>query len=316
MTDPADASTACESKTSSSRAVAAMPCVGHIWLDGRMVPAEEATVSVFDHGLLYGDGCFEGIRVYNKRIFKLGAHLERIFNSARKIYLEPRWSMEEIEDAVRMTVAANDLTDGYVRLVFTRGVGTLGLNPFHCTSHTAFVIAADISLYPEELYEEGLPIVLAKRRRIPVDCLDPQIKSLNYLNNILAKVEAINAGVLEAIMLNERGEVAECTGDNIFLVKDGTVSTPDLSAGMLHGITRQFVIDEVAPALGYTVEERPHVVEEFFKADEVFLTGTAAEVIGVNKIDSTTIGDGRVGPVTAALTKQFRSVVRENAPEN
>ena len=315
MSDPSDLSTACESGAPIASGVAGMPQVGNIWLDGRMVPAQEAKISVFDHGLLYGDGCFEGIRVYNSRIFKLKSHLERMYASAEKIYLKPRWSMDEMEDAIRMTVSDNDVKDGYVRLVFTRGVGTLGLNPFHCTEHTAFVIAADIALYPEELYREGLPVVVAKRRRIPVECLNPEIKSLNYLNNILAKVEAIRAGVLEAIMLNAKGEVAECTGDNIFLIKDGKISTPDLSAGMLHGITRQFVINEVAPSLGYTIEERSHTVDEFFEADEVFLTGTAAEVIGVNRIDSTDIGDGRVGPITAELTAKFRSLVRENASE-
>ncbi|MCH2134490.1 MAG: branched-chain-amino-acid transaminase [Phycisphaerales bacterium] len=316
MSDPADAPTACESESGTGHTAAAMPQVGQIWLDGRMVEAADAKISVFDHGLLYGDGCFEGIRIYNKRIFKLKSHLERMYQSAEKIYLTPRWSMEEIEDAIRMTVAANDITNGYVRLVFTRGVGTLGLNPFHCRDHTAFVIAADIALYPEELYENGLPVVVAKRRRIPIECLNPEIKSLNYLNNILAKVEAIKAGVLEAIMLNERGEVGECTGDNIFLIKDGLISTPDTSAGMLHGITRKVVIDTVAPALGYTVVERAHGIGEFFEADEVFLTGTAAEVIGVNRIDSTTIGNGKVGPITTALTKQFRTLVRENAPED
>ncbi|MEE2908492.1 MAG: branched-chain-amino-acid transaminase [Planctomycetota bacterium] len=316
MPEPVDASTACESQASLAPGMAGMPRVGHIWLDGRMVPAEEAKISVFDHGLLYGDGCFEGIRVYNSRIFKLNSHLTRMYASAEKIYLTPRWSLEEMEDAIRMTVADNDITDGYVRLVFTRGVGTLGLNPFHCAEHTAFVIAADIALYPETLYHEGLPVVVAKRRRIPVECLNPEIKSLNYLNNILAKVEAIKAGVLEAIMLNARGEVAECTGDNIFLIKKGQISTPDLSAGMLHGITRKFVIEDVAPSLGYKIQERPHTVDEFFEADEVFLTGTAAEVIGVNRIDSTPIGDGRVGPITSELTEKFRSLVRENAPEN
>ncbi len=316
MSDSSDLSATCESGAPVSAGVAGMPQVGNIWLYGRMVPAKEAKVSVFDHGLLYGDGCFEGIRVYNSRIFKLRSHLKRMYASAESIHLKPRWSMDEIEDAIRMTVSDNDIENGYVRLVFTRGVGTLGLNPFHCTEHTAFVIAADIALYPEELYRNGLPVVVAKRRRIPIECLNPEIKSLNYLNNILAKVEAIEAGVLEAIMLNARGEVAECTGDNIFLIKDGKISTPDLTAGMLHGITRQFVIEEVAPSIGHTVEERPHTVDEFFEADEVFLTGTAAEVIGVNRIDSTDIGNGRVGPITTELTAKFRSFVREDATEN
>ncbi|MCH2151840.1 MAG: branched-chain-amino-acid transaminase [Phycisphaerales bacterium] len=316
MSDPSDASTACESESKPLSNASSAPNTGQIWLDGRLVPPGEATISVFDHGLLYGDGCFEGIRVYNNRIFKLKSHLERMYRSAEAIYLTPRWSIEEIDDAIRMTVAANDLTDGYVRLVFTRGVGTLGLNPFLCKDHTAFVIAADIALYPDELYQNGLPVVVANRRRVPVECLNPEIKSLNYLNNILAKVEAIKAGVLEAIMLNERGEVGECTGDNIFMIKDGVISTPDTSAGMLHGVTRKFVIEEVAPALGHTVVERPHGINEFFEADEVFLTGTAAEVIGVNRIDSTTIGNGAVGPITSSLTAKFREIVQENAPED
>lgn len=316
MSETQDSATTCDPRPSSETGTPDFPYTGRIWLNGELVPAESASISVFDHGLLYGDGCFEGIRVYNSRIFKLRSHLVRMFESAEKIHLKPRWTMDEIEQAVRSTVVENNITDGYVRLVFTRGVGTLGLNPFHCHQPTAFVIAADIALYPEELYREGLPVVIAKRRRIPVNCLNPEIKSLNYLNNILAKVEAIEAGVLEAIMLNERGEVAECTGDNIFLIKDGIISTPDTSAGMLHGVTRRFVIDTIAPAMGYTVVERPHEISEFLEADEVFLTGTAAEVIGVNKIDQTTIGDGSVGPITAKLTEKFRSLVRENADED
>ena len=314
MSDTQESTTTCEPRPAAGSSN--VPCTGRIWLNGELVPAESAAISVFDHGLLYGDGCFEGIRVYNNRIFKLRSHLARMFASAEKIYLKPRWSMDEIEHAVRQTVADNNIENGYIRLVFTRGVGTLGLNPFHCHEHNAFVIAADIALYPDDLYQNGLPVVIAKRRRIPMDCLNPEIKSLNYLNNILAKVEAIDAGVLEAIMLNERGEVAECTGDNIFLIKNGQISTPDTSAGMLHGVTRRFVIDTLAPELGYKVVERPHQVAEFLEADEVFLTGTAAEVIGVNKIDQTTIGDGAVGAITAQLTAKFRAIVRENAPED
>tara|TARA_B100001059_G_scaffold103630_2_gene103491 strand:+ start:11015 stop:11965 length:951 start_codon:yes stop_codon:yes gene_type:complete len=316
MSETQERPTTSDPNASTEAASADFPYAGLIWLNGELVPAETASISIFDHGLLYGDGCFEGIRVYNSRIFKLRSHLVRMFESAQKIHLKPRWTMEEIEQAVRTTVAQNNITNGYVRLVFTRGVGTLGLNPFHCHKPTAFVIAADIALYPEDLYRDGLPVVIAKRRRIPVNCLNPEIKSLNYLNNILAKVEAIDAGVLEAIMLNERGEVAECTGDNIFLIKDGVISTPDTSAGMLHGVTRRFVIDTIAPAMGYDVVERPHEISEFLEADEVFLTGTAAEVIGVNKIDQTTIGNGSVGPITAKLTEKFRALVREDAAED
>ena len=287
-----------------------------IWLDGQWVDPSNAVVSVFDHGLLYGDGCFEGIRIYNGRIFKLRSHLERIYDSARRIRLDPAYDIETIEAATREAAHRNGLSNGYIRIVFTRGRGTLGLHPFKCPRSSAFVIAADISLYPEEMYLEGMPVIVAKRPRIPIDCLDPQIKSLNYLNNILAKVEAIDAGVLEAIMLNVEGNVAECTGDNIFVVKDGRITTPDPSAGMLHGITRRFVIDELGPSLGYTIEERAIRIEEVKTADEVFLTGTAAEVIGVSRIDGDPVGDGRVGPITTSLIAGFRRMTRENACED
>tara|TARA_B100001059_G_scaffold105771_1_gene105361 strand:- start:93 stop:1037 length:945 start_codon:yes stop_codon:yes gene_type:complete len=287
-----------------------------IWLDGQWVPPSAATVSVFDHGLLYGDGCFEGIRIYNGRIFKLKTHLQRIYDSASRIRLEPAYTIDEIEAATREAVRRNGLTDGYIRIVFTRGAGTLGLHPFHCPRSSAFIIADDITLYPEEMYVEGMPVIVADRPRIPIACLDPKIKSLNYLNNILAKVEAIDAGVLEAIMLNIDGDVAECTGDNIFVVKDGHISTPDPAAGMLHGITRRFVMDELAPSLGYEIEERRHGIEEVRTADEVFLTGTAAEVIGVSSIDGKPVGSGKVGPITTELVHAFRRLTRENACEN
>ena len=218
---------------------ATMPATGtqpfsgtrEIWLDGQWVDPSKAVVSVFDHGLLYGDGCFEGIRIYNGRIFKLRTHLERIYDSAQRIRLEPAYDIETIEAATREAVRRNGLTDGYIRIVFTRGSGTLGLHPFKCPRPSAFIIAADITLYPEEMYVEGMPVIVAKRPRIPIDCLDPKIKSLNYLNNILAKVEAIDAGVLEAIMLNIDGDVAECTGDNIFVVKDGRISSAGSGGG-------------------------------------------------------------------------------------
>ena len=190
-----------------------------IWIDGNFVESSEANVSVFDHGLLYGDGCFEGIRVYNGRILKLHSHIVRMFKSAAAIRLQPHHTIEEMEEIVREAVAVNEQKDGYIRLVFTRGKGTLGLNPFLCPTPSVFVIVEKIKLYPAEMYEEGMSIVVAKRPRVPVACLDPQVKSLNYLNNILAKIEAIDAGVLEALMLNIDGEVAECTGDNIFIIK-------------------------------------------------------------------------------------------------
>ncbi|MDP7071032.1 MAG: branched-chain-amino-acid transaminase [Phycisphaerales bacterium] len=293
-----------------------LPITGQVWLNGELMPIEEASVSILDHGLLYGDGCFEGIRVYDGRIFKLRTHLKRMHQSAALLHLDPPYSLDEIERAVRETVAANDITDGYIRLVYTRGVGTLGLNPFTCGTPQAFIIAATISLYPESMYVEGMPIIVASRPRIPIACLDPRIKSLNYLNNILAKVEAIREGVLEALMINCDGEVAECTGDNIFLIKDGRITTPHTDAGILHGVTRQFVIDEVAPALGYEVEQRRVALDEVLAADEMFLTGTAAEIIGVSRVGETVIGTGRVGPETARLNDEFRRRVHQDAPED
>ncbi|MDP6542282.1 MAG: branched-chain-amino-acid transaminase [Phycisphaerales bacterium] len=287
-----------------------------IWMDGEFVPTDGASISVFDHGLLYGDGCFEGIRVYNGRILKLRSHVERIFESAAAIRLQPGYCIEEIEEAIRETVAVNDRQDGYIRLVFTRGKGTLGLNPFLCPKATVFIIAEKIKLYPDEMYDEGMSIIVAKRPRVPIACLDPQVKSLNYLNNILAKIEAIDAGVLEALMLNCDGEVAECTGDNIFIIKDGKISTPHHEAGILGGITRQFVIDEIAPALGYEVVERSISLEEVRSADEVFLTGTAAEVIGVSHIGHAAVGSGKVGVITKTLEEEFRRRVATDAPED
>jgi len=290
--------------------------MSYIWHDGKLVPKDEAMISVFDHGLLYGDGCFEGIRAYGGRILKLKTHLARMFESAALIHLKPAYDLEEIEDAIRATVDANGIRDGYIRLVFTRGVGTLGLHPFRCPTPGTFIIADRIQLYPEELYEEGMKVVVAKRPRIPIECLDPRIKSLNYLNNILAKVEAIEAGVLEAIMLNTEGQVAECTGDNIFAVKGDRIFTPSTSTGILHGVTRRFVMREIAPACGFEVEEDVFGIETLLEADEVFLTGTAAEVIGVSRIDDSVIGTGRMGEVTRRLVAEFRRRIAEGCPED
>lgn len=277
---------------------------------------EDAAVSVLDHGLLYGDGCFEGIRVYNGRIFKLRTHLQRLHESAELLHLEPPYTLDALEQAVRETVEANEIENGYVRVIYTRGIGTLGLNPFTCGCPQAIIIAATISLYPESLYEDGMPIIVATRPRVPIACLDPRIKGLNYLNNIMAKVEAIKAGVHEALMLNVEGDVSECTGDNIFLVKGDTITTPHTDAGILHGITRQYVIDEVAPAIGYTVQERRIELDEVLAADEVFLTGTAAEIIGVSHIGETPLSGGEVGPVTKALNAEFRRRVHQDATED
>ncbi|HMN96666.1 MAG TPA: branched-chain-amino-acid transaminase [Phycisphaerales bacterium] len=287
-----------------------------VWLDGALVPRSQAKVSVYDHGVLYGDGCFEGIRAYGGRIFKLGAHLRRLWSSAEKIRLRLAHSQEELAEAIRATMAANGLVDAYIRLVVTRGAGTLGLHPFRCPVPGTFIIADSIQLYPEELYRDGMKVIVARRPRIPVACLDPSIKSLNYLNNVLAKIEAIDAGVLEAIMLNVDGHVAECTGDNIFIVKDGRVATPSPESGLLLGITRQFVMDDLCPTLGIPVEERLIRLEEVLGADEVFLTGTAAEIIGVSQVDERMIGSGRVGPITARLERLFRERVAKEAPED
>ena len=287
-----------------------------IWMDGKLVPQSEAVVSVYDHGLLYGDGCFEGIRAYGGRVLKLKSHIARMYESAALIRLNPAFDVDEIEDAVRETLAANELEDAYIRLIFTRGVGTLGLHPFRCPTPGTIVIADRIQLYPEELYEQGMKVIVANRPRIPIPCLDPRIKSLNYLNNILAKIEAIDAGVYEAIMLNLEGEVAECTGDNIFVVKDGRITTPSTSTGILHGVTRRFVMREIAPACGFKVEETVFPLEELLEADEVFLTGTAAEVIGVTAVGDHAIGDGKVGPVTKACVTEFRRRISEECPED
>jgi branched-chain amino acid aminotransferase len=290
--------------------------MGKVWIDGKLVDQAEAKVSVYDHGLLYGDGCFEGIRCYNGRVFKLRSHLKRMFDSAQRIRLKPAYTVDQVDNAVRETLAANEMKDAYIRLIFTRGAGTLGLHPFRCPRCSAIVITDVIQLYPPELYEQGMKVIVAKRRRIPIVSLDPAIKSLNYLNNILAKVEAIDAGLLEAIMLNTDDYVAECTGDNIFIVKSGVIFTPAEESGFLHGITRQFVIDELAPSLGLKVQSMMMRLDEVLNADEVFLTGTAAEIIGVSQIDDSVIGSGKVGPITKNLSTEFKKRVAANAPED
>ena len=287
-----------------------------VWLDGQLVDKQHAMVSVYDHGLLYGDGVFEGIRVYNGRVLKLKTHLDRLEASAKSIHLTLHYTIREIEQAVRETIAANGLKDAYIRLVVTRGMGPLGLSPFTCPKPSTIVIVDKISLYPQEMYENGMPVIVAKRPRIPIECLDPSVKSLNYLNNILAKVEAIEAGVHEAIMLNLDGEVAECTGDNIFFIRGSRIVTPPVSAGILNGVTRLFVMNEIAPACGIDVQERSMRLEDLFTADEVFLTGTAAEIIGVSSIDGEQIGEGKVGPITRRLNAEFRARIAPGAPEN
>jgi branched-chain amino acid aminotransferase len=276
-----------------------------IYLDGKLVPESEAKVSVFDHGLLYGDGCFEGIRIYNGRVFRLTEHLVRLYESARSICLTIPISIEEMEKATVETVAANNLRDGYIRLLITRGVGPLGLNPYQCPKAGIIIIASGITLYAAEKYETGLNLITCATRRPPPAALSPQVKSLNYLNNIMAKIECIQAGCEEGIMLNEQGYVAECTGDNVFILKNGQVYTPTISSGALNGITRMAVI-EVMREMGLQVHEITMSRHEIYTADECFLTGTAAEVIPAVQYDRRLIGDGKPGKLTAEIIKRFK----------
>ncbi len=276
-----------------------------VWIDGQLVDESEAKVSVFDHGLLYGDGVFEGIRMYHNRIFKLEEHIERLYWSAKAILLEIPMTPAELTQACVETCKANGLRDGYIRLLVTRGKGTLGLDPRRCPKPSVIIIAATIQLYPEKYYDEGLTIVTVPTTRNLVNSVNPAIKSLNYLNNILARIEANNAGVEEAILLNSEGFVAECTGDNVFIVHKGRLLTPPLSAGALYGITRGTVID-CAKELGIAWAEPQLTRYDVYIADEMFLTGTAAEMVPVVKVDGRVIGNGKPGPVTLQLMKAFR----------
>ena len=277
-----------------------------IWLDGELVDQADAKISVFDHGLLYGDGVFEGIRVYDSKVFEMDAHIDRLYESAKVIRLDMPMSKEKLIDAVGKTVKANNVIDGYIRLVVTRGVGTLGLNPFICKDGRVFIIiiADSIQLYPEELYEKGIKVVSATTVRTHPLSVPPQIKSLNYLNNILAKIEALDNDVPEAIMYNHLGYVAEATADNVFIVRDGAIYTPPAEAGALEGITRGVVI-KLAKQENLEVVEKNLTRFDLYVCDEFFLTGTAAEVIGIVAIDGRGIGDGKPGPVTKLLRKKF-----------
>src|SRR5262245_15812201 len=266
-----------------------------IYIDGKYYGERDAKISVFDHGLLYGDGIFEGIRAYDGRVFKLKEHIDRLFYSAKGILLTIPMSHRDMMDAVVETCRRNKIRDGYVRLLVTRGVGTLGLNPNRCKKPSVIVIADQVQLYPAELYARGMEIVTVATTRNLHSALNPAIKSLNYLNNILAKIEANNAGCEEAIMLNAEGFVSECTGDNLFIVKDGQLFTPPLSAGALYGITRRTVM-EIAAESGCSVSEPNLTRYDLFNADECFLTGTGAEIVPVVKIDGRVIGRGRPGP--------------------
>lgn len=280
-----------------------------IYFNGKLVPKEQAAVSVFDHGLLYGDGVFEGIRFYNGRVFRLDDHIDRLYRSARAILLEIPMTPDEMSMAVLETIRANGLADGYVRLVVTRGEGSLGLSPKSCPKATVFIIAATITLYPDEMYESGLKLVTCATRRIAHGALSPMVKSLNYLNNIMAKIEAEQAGAGEGLMLNEQGLVAECTGDNVFIVRDGCIGTPPISAGALAGVTRS-VVFELAHGAGIEIREQDMTRYDIYTADECFLTGTAAELIPVVELDGRRIHDGRPGPVTKHLTGLFRELTR------
>ena len=281
-----------------------------VYINGTLYDKEDAKISVYDHGLLYGDGVFEGMRVYGGKVFRMPEHLERLWNSAKAIWLEIPMTPETLGQAVDQTVQANGIEDGYVRLVVTRGVGTLGLDPNRCAQPQVIIIADYITLYPREYYEQGLHIVTVSTIRNHPAALSPRIKSLNYLNNILAKIEGLQAGCVEALMLNQKGEVAECTGDNIFLVRKGELLTPSVEAGILEGITRAVVI-ELARELKIPVRETPLTKHDVYIADECFLTGSAAELVPVTKVDSRKIGDGVPGPITLRLLDRFHEVTRQ-----
>jgi branched-chain amino acid aminotransferase len=281
-----------------------------IYISGKYYDKENAKVSVYDHGFLYGDGVFEGMRSYGGKVFRLEAHLERLWASAKAIWLSIPMSPADMAKAVNETLATNGIKDGYIRLVVTRGAGALGLDPNKCSDPQIVIIADHIQLYPKEMYENGLEIITASTIRNHSAALSPRIKSLNYLNNIMAKIEGLQAGCVEALMLNAKGEVAECTGDNIFIVRKGVLMTPPIDAGILEGITRDAVI-ELAEQMKIPVQQVPFVRHDIFIADECFLTGSAAEVIPVVKLDSRVIGDGKPGPLTKKLIEGFVRLTRE-----
>ena len=281
-------------------------------IGGKYFDKADAKISVYDHGLLYGDGIFEGIRAYSGRVFRLKAHVDRLYDSAKAIHLVIPVSREAMARTVLDTLALNKLTDAYIRLIVTRGAGSLGLDPRKTTDPQIICITDSISLYPAELYEHGLKIITAGTMRNHPAALNPRVKSLNYLNSIMAKIEGTNAGCLEALMLNHKGEVAECTGDNIFIVRHGELHTPSVDAGILEGITRDAVM-ELARAVGIKVVERTMDRHDIYTADECFLTGTAAEVIPVVECDGRPLGTGQPGPITRDLHTRFHRLVREEA---
>lgn len=283
-----------------------------VYINGKLYPKGEAKVSVFDHGLLYGDGVFEGIRCYNGNIFKLEEHIDRLYDSAEAISLQIQLGRDQLKDAIVSTLKANNLKDSYIRLVVTRGVGKLGLDPFNCETPQLVIITDTIQLYPKELYEKGLDAIIVQTIRNHSKALNPTIKSMNYLNNILAKIECLRAGAAEGIMLNTDGYVAECTGDNIFIVKDNEVFTPPVSAGILIGITRNVVI-ELAKEANITVKEEQLTEDDLYNADECFLTGTAAEIIPVANIDGRKIATGKPGKITLSLLKKYQKLTTSHS---
>ncbi|RJG16923.1 branched-chain-amino-acid transaminase [Paenibacillus thiaminolyticus] len=282
-----------------------------IYLNGQYVTKENATISVYDHGFLYGDGIFEGIRVYSGNIFKCREHLERLYDSAKSIMLDIPLPLEEMQDAMVETIRRNELRDGYIRLIVSRGAGNLGLDPRRCPQASVIIIVEQLAIYPEEAYRNGLRTVSVSQRRNIPDALNPKIKSLNYLNNILVKIQANLAEVGEAIMLNAQGYVAEGSSDNIFIIKKGVVYTPPCYLGALEGITRAAIM-ELCGKLGYTLKEEPFTLHDVYVADEVFFTGTAAEVIAVREVDGRIIGTGQAGPMTLNLLKHFRELVTQD----
>ena len=285
-----------------------------IYINGKLYDKADAKISVYDHGLLYGDGVFEGIRIYNGKVFRLREHLNRLYEGSRSIRLEIPLSREQMEEAVKSTVEANNKRDGYIRLVVTRGAGYLGLDPRKASNPQVIIIVDDITMYPPELYENGMEIVTVSTIRNHPNALNPRIKSLNYLNNIMAQMEAVQAGCFEALMLNHKGEVAECTGDNIFVAKRGVLRTPPTDAGILEGITRGAVIElarRASSAGPLPVQEVALTRYDIYTADECFLTGTAAEVIPVVKCDGRVIGSGKPGPITRQLHERFHQLTRQ-----
>jgi branched-chain amino acid aminotransferase len=278
-----------------------------VYVNGRIVPKEEATISVFDHGFLYGDGVFEGIRAYDGVVFRLEQHIDRLLESARTIALDVPLTRDELIDATLQTIAANNRRDAYIRLVVSRGAGDLGIDPANCRASTIVIIVDAIKLYPEEMYQKGISLITASVRRTPIDCLDSRVKSLNYLNNIMAKLQAKQVGALEAVMLNMQGTIAECTADNLFIVKGGAVKTPDPTQGALGGITRGAIL-ELARRDGLETAETVLALHDVYNADECFLTGTGAEVVPVVALDGRKIADGKPGPITARLMGEFKKL--------